>query len=36
VEEFALDVEGGEGAVWEGFEPASDGFEKVVVDDGLG
>jgi hypothetical protein len=31
-----LDVEGGEGAVWEGFEPASDALEEVVVDHGLG
>jgi len=35
-EEFALDVEGGEGAVGEGFEEEADAFEEVVfrVDDG--
>lgn len=35
-EEFALDVEGRERAIWEGFEPTPDTFEEVIVDDGLG
>ena len=34
--EFALDVEGREGRIWERFKPTSDSFKEVIVDDGLG
>ena len=34
-EEFFLDVEGWEGAIWEGFKPSSDPFQEIVVDDRL-
>jgi hypothetical protein len=35
-EEFALDVKGGERAIWEGLKPTSNTLEEVIVDDGLG